>query len=71
MAAQEMTDRARSAPVRPARTAERAIGRERNRSSRPLSRPPTIPAAVVNAPRTIIWVKIRAVLLWAAGVAAG
>ncbi len=62
IATQDSTDSARSATVRPIRTAERAIGRDRNRSTRPLPRSSATPTAVVAAPITIIWVKIPAMM---------
>src|ERR687898_2716682 len=48
------TLRNRSAEVRPARTAERAMGSDRNRSSRPLFRSVAKPTAVAIAPKTVI-----------------
>ena len=47
--------RARSAKVRPASTAERAIGRDRNRSMTPLDRSSVSPSAVWPAPNVEIW----------------
>ena len=52
------TLRQRSAIVRPASTAERAIGRERRRSMRPLPRSSASPTAVCTAPKATTWAKI-------------
>ncbi len=50
--------RTRSATVRPASTAERAIGMDRNRSTTPRSRSWDRPAAVCEAPKVTDWTKI-------------
>ena len=47
-----------SAIVRPASTAERAIGSERKRSIRPLRRSSLSPIAVTKPPNAIDWVMI-------------
>ena len=47
-----------SASVRPASTAERAIGSERKRSIRPLRRSSLSPIAVTKPPNAIDWVMI-------------
>ena len=44
--------------VRPVSTAERAIGSERNRSSKPLCTSVASPIAVAMAPNTDVWTKI-------------
>jgi hypothetical protein len=49
---------ARSDVVRPTRTAERAIGSDRNRSTRPLFMSSANPTAVVVAPKIAFWMKI-------------
>ena len=49
---------AMSAKVRPASTAERAIGSERNRSIRPLLRSSASPSAVTKPPNAIVWTMI-------------
>ena len=49
---------ATSASVRPASTAERAIGSERKRSIRPLLRSSDSPIAVTNPPNDIVWTMI-------------
>ena len=49
---------AMSARVRPASTAERAIGSERKRSIRPLFRSSARPSAVTKPPKAIVWTKI-------------
>ena len=50
--------RTKSAKVRPTSTAERAIGSDRNRSTRPLLRSSASPTPVVSAPNTIVCTKI-------------
>jgi len=52
------TSRTRSAMVRPAITAERAIGSERNRSIRPLWRSSANPMAVFTAPKATVCTKM-------------
>ena len=47
------TLRAKSPRVRPARTADLAMGRERNRSSSPLLRSLAMPTAAAMAPNTV------------------
>ena len=47
-----------SAKVRPARTAERAIGNERKRSISPRPRSSARPTPVAVAPNTAVWTKI-------------
>ena len=49
---------ATSASVRPASTAERAIGSERKRSMSPLLRSSTRPRAVTKPPNDIVWTMI-------------
>jgi hypothetical protein len=49
--------RTRSAPVRPTSTADRAIGKDRNRSIKPLFRSSARPTPVVSAPNTIVCTK--------------
>ena len=49
---------ATSESVRPASTAERAIGSERKRSIRPLRRSSLSPIAVTKPPNAIDWVMI-------------
>ena len=49
---------ATSASVRPASTAERAIGSERKRSMRPFRRSSDRPIAVTNPPNAIVWTMI-------------
>ena len=44
-----------SASVRPASTAERAIGSERKRSIRPFLRSSLSPSAVTNPPKAMFW----------------
>ena len=44
--------------VRPASTAERDIGSERKRSTRPLRRSSAIPIAVTKPPKAIVWTRI-------------
>ena len=50
--------RTRSATVRPASTAERAIGMDRNRSTTPRVRSSFRPTAVCEAPKVTDWTKI-------------
>ena len=50
--------RVKSASVRPASTAERAVGRDRNRSMTPLMRSLCSPYAVVLAPKTANWARM-------------
>jgi hypothetical protein len=52
------TLRIRSAVVRPASAAERAMGNDRNRSSSPECRSVERPIAVVIAPNTTVWAKM-------------
>ena len=52
------TLRTRSARVRPASTAERAMGSERNRSSSPLLRSVARPMAAPMAPNTVVCTKM-------------
>ena len=52
------TLRTESASVRPASTAERAIGSERNRSMRPLARSSARPMPVAAAPNTAVCTKM-------------
>ncbi len=52
------TSRTRSAIVRPASTAERAIGSERNRSISPLRRSSASPTAVFTAPNATVCTKM-------------
>ena len=47
-----------SAVVRPVRTAERAIGSERNRSTMPLLMSSHMPMAVVAAANAMVWAKM-------------
>jgi hypothetical protein len=47
-----------SAVVRPASTAQRAMGNERNRSMRPLPRSSANPMPVVTAPKHTVWTKM-------------
>ena len=47
-----------SARVRPASTAGRAIGSERNRSIRPLCTSSFSPMAVTNPPKAMFWTMI-------------
>ena len=49
------TLRDRSASVRPARTADRAMGNDRNRSISPDFMSVARPTAVASAPNTTIW----------------
>jgi hypothetical protein len=49
---------ATSASVRPASTAERAMGSERKRSMRPLRRSSESPIAVTKPPKDIVWTMI-------------
>ena len=48
----------RSAAVRPNRTAERAIGSERSRSTTPVARSSVRPRPVTSAPNTAVWTMI-------------
>ena len=57
-AATTKTSRTRSAMVRPAITADRAIGSERNRSMRPFCRSSASPMAVFTAPKATVWTKM-------------
>src|SRR5918996_3823397 len=50
--------RTTSAHVRPASTADLAIGNERKRSTRPLARSSDRPMAVFIAPKATVWTKI-------------
>ena len=52
------TLRTRSASVRPASTADRAMGSERNRSIRPLCRSSASPMPVAMAPNTAVCTKM-------------
>jgi len=52
------TLRQRSARVRPASTAERAMGNDRNRSMRPLWRSSARPTPVDTAPKQTVWTKM-------------
>ncbi len=47
-----------SAAVRPASTADRAMGSERKRSIRPLLRSSLSPIAVMKPPKAMLWVMI-------------
>jgi hypothetical protein len=58
MRATTNTLRARSAVVRPARTAERAMGRARKRSINPLCRSSERPTAVLTAPKLTVCTKM-------------
>ncbi len=51
----------RSALVRPTSTAERAIGSERKRSTRPFCRSSASPIEVVPIENATVWVKIPAI----------
>ena len=44
--------------VRPAMTAERAMGSDRNRSMRPFCRSSARPIAVFTAPNATVWAKM-------------
>jgi hypothetical protein len=49
---------ATSASVRPLSTAERAIGSERKRSTRPFLRSSASPSAVTKPPKDMVWTMI-------------
>lgn len=51
------TSRTRSDRLRPTSTAERAIGRDRNRSISPLCRSSARPMAVFIPPKATVWTK--------------
>ena len=52
------TLRTRSAVVRPVRTADRAMGRARNRSMSPFWRSSARPMLVLTDPKATVWTKM-------------
>ena len=56
--------RTRSETVRPMITAERLIGRERSRSTRPFCRSSARPIPVKAEPNTSVWAKMPGIRNW-------